>query len=294
MVSVRDAAPPFAAASLWGGMYVASKWGFEAIPPVTLAFLRVLVGAAVLYGIVRARTPHRSFTGREWRAFVVLGFWVAVTLVTQFVGTDLTNASQGALLTVLTPVFVLVLGITVLGESLDGRRLVGMALAGVGTVVVLSGRYEFANVLDAPVLGVIALFVASLAWAAFTVYGTPLVRTYSPLETATYATLAAVPMLAVLAAFELVVLEPGTVIPLDAGVMAAILYLGVLSTAAAWYLWYRGVQRAPAGTVAVFFFAQPVVGSALGAVFLGEHLGPAFVTGGVVMGVGVYLVSTTD
>lgn len=294
MVALRDAAPPFAAASLWGGMYVVSKWGFASVPPLTLAFLRVALGAVVLYGIVQLRAPDRSFSRDEWRSFVILGVWVAVTLATQFLGTDLTTASQGSLLTVLTPVFTLLLGIAVLGESLNRRKLLGMALAAVGTLVVLLGRYDFSSVLDAQLLGVLSLFLASLGWAAYTVYGTPLVRRYSPLETATYSTIVAVPMLAVPAAIELVVLQPDTTIPVTPGVVGAVLYLGVLSTAAAWYLWYRGVEHAPAGTVAVFFFAQPVVGSALGAQLLGESLGTAFVTGGAVMALGVYLVSTAE
>jgi len=294
MVALRDAAPPFAAASLWGGMYVVSKWGFASVPPLTLAFLRVLLGAAVLYAIVRVRAPDRSFSWAEWRSFGILGVWVAITLATQFLGTDLTTASQGSLLTVLTPVFTLLLGITVLGESLNRRKLLGMALAAVGTLVVLLGRYDFSSVLDAQLLGVLSLFLASLGWAAYTVYGTPLVRRYSPLETATYSTILAVPILAVPAAIELAFVEPDATIPLTPDVVGAVLYLGVLSTAAAWYLWYRGVEHAPAGTVAVFFFAQPVVGSALGALLLGESLGPAFVTGGAVMALGVYLVSTAD
>jgi drug/metabolite transporter (DMT)-like permease len=46
------------------------------------------------------------------------------------------------------------------------------------------------------------------------------------------------------------------------------------------------------GTVAVFFFAQPLVGAVLGATLLGERLGPGFLAGGVLMGVGIFLVST--
>lgn len=41
----------------------------------------------------------------------------------------------------------------------------------------------------------------------------------------------------------------------------------------------------------MFFFAQPVVGSALDALFLGEELGPLFFVGGLVTAVGLYVVS---
>ncbi|WP_227374602.1 DMT family transporter [Haladaptatus halobius] len=288
-----DSLAPLSASTLWGGMYIVSKWGFAAIPPVTLAFLRVVLGGTTLLLVVRLTAPKRSFSRSERQRFGVLGGWVALTLVTQFVGTDLTNASQGSLLTVLTPVFTLLLGVVVLDESLSGRKVGGMALAVVGTLVVLSGQYDFAAVGRGNLLGVLALFAASFGWAGYTVWGKPLVRTYSALETATYSTLASIPLVGVLVPIELAsASSPVTAASVTPPVVGAVLYLGVLSTAAAWFLWYRGLEALDAGVVAVFFFAQPVVGAALGALFLSESLGPGFVAGGVVMGVGVWVVST--
>ncbi|WP_458185020.1 DMT family transporter [Haladaptatus sp. NG-WS-4] len=289
-----DSLAPLSAATLWGGMYVVSKWGFASIPPVTLAFLRVVLGGTTLFLVVRLTRPVRSFSRAEWRRFGVLGGWVALTLVTQFVGTDLTNASQASLLTVLTPVFTFLLGIGVLGESLSGRNVGGMALAVAGTLVVLAGQYDLGAIGRGNLVGVLALFAASFGWAGYTVWGKPLVRTYSALETATYSTLASIPLVGVLVPFELAATSPVADASVTPAVVGAVLYLGVLSTAAAWFLWYRGLETLDAGVVAVFFFAQPVVGVVLGALFLSESLGPTFLVGGVVMGVGVWLVSTAD
>jgi drug/metabolite transporter (DMT)-like permease len=276
-------------------MYVVSKWGFSAIPPVTLGFLRVLLGAAVLVAVVRRRYPARDFSRADRRKLLALGGWITATVVTQFLGTDLTNASQGALLTVLTPAFTLLLGVSVLSEPLTRRKGGGMALAAVGTLVVLAGQYDLARMAAGNAAGVAALLTASFAWAAYTVYGKSLVRKYSALETATYSTLAAVPMLGVLALAELAVTGHGlTDVPLALPVVGAVLYLGIASTAGAWYLWYKGLEYVDAGTVAVFFFAQPAVGAALAAVLLGESLGPAFFVGGGVMAAGVYVVSTAS
>ena len=284
---------PLVAAALWGGMYVVSKWGFGAIPPLTLAFLRVLLAAAVLAPLVAATTPSRSFSRRDYRGFALLGLWVALTLATQFVGTDLTNASQGSLLTVLTPVFTLALGVALHGEALTARKVGGMAFAGIGTTLVLAGQYDLSTLFGGGAIGPGLLLVASLGWAAYTVHGKRLVRTYSPLETATYSTLVAVPLLAILVPVEFLArgLAPGDV-PVTLGVVGAVVYLGVLSTAAAWVLWYAGLETLDAGTVAVYFFAQPVVGAALGAALLDEPLGPLFVAGGATMAAGVYLVDS--
>nr|WP_244878163.1 EamA family transporter [Halanaeroarchaeum sulfurireducens] len=295
MARFAEVVGPITAAALWGGMYVVSKWGFGSIPPATLAFLRVALGAVTLLAVVRLWSPSRSLSRQEHRRFGTLGVWVAVTLLTQFVGTDLTNASQGSLLTVLTPVFTIPLGVAVLDEGLSRRKVGGMAVATVGTIVVLSGQYDLSQVSGASTLGVAALLVASFGWAAYTVWGTPLVRRYSALETATYSTVWAVPILGCAAGVELWLLGVSPLsLPTTLPVLGAVAYLGVFSTAIAWYLWYRGVESLEAGVVAVFFFAQPAVGSLLGFVFLDETLGPAFVGGGVVMAAGIYLVSSAD
>ncbi len=286
---------PLLAAALWGGMYVVSKWGFDAIPPVTLAFLRVVLGAAVLFAVVRYRYPRRTFSREDWQGFTYLGIWVAVTMSTQFVGTDLTTASEGALITVLTPVFTVVLGVLVLGELLTRRKSFGMGLALAGTLFVLAGQYDLATIGAGSVAGIGLLVVASVGWAIYTVWGKPLVRRYSALETATYSTVIAVPMLAVLVPIELYALDLSmSSISITGPIVAAVLYLGVLSTAVAWYCWYKGLEFVGAGTVAVYFFAQPLVGAALGAAFLDEPIGAGFAAGGVLMAVGIYLVSTAE
>ncbi|WP_224269381.1 DMT family transporter [Haloprofundus salinisoli] len=282
---------PLSAAALWGGMYVVSKWTFAAIPPITLGFLRVALGALVLLAVTKSRGVHvqRGDYGR----FVVLGGWVALTIVTQFVGTELTNASQGSLLTVLTPVFTVVLGVAVLDERLTAKKIGGMALAVAGTLLVVAGQYRLAGLAAGNLAGLAALVAASVAWAGYTVWGVPVVRRYSALTAATYATIAATPMLAVLSLAELATAGvPAAVSVPSLPTLAAVVYLGVAATAAAWYLWYKGLEYVGAGTVAVFFFAQPVVGAALGAALLGEPVGPTFLVGGLVMAAGVVAVST--
>jgi drug/metabolite transporter (DMT)-like permease len=282
---------PLAAAALWGGMYVVSKWGFALIPPVTLGFLRVTLGAVALWVVVAGRggaTPSRG----EWATFAALGGWVTLTVATQFVGTELTNASQGSLLTVLTPVFTVALGALVLGERVTATKAAGMTVAGVGTAVVLAGQYRLASIAAGNLLGVGLLLVASAAWAGYTVWGLRAVRRHGALRAATYSSLASVPMLGALAVGELWYLGRSPAdLPLTAESAGAALYLGLASTAAAWFLWYKGLEYVSAGTVAAFFFAQPVVGAALGAALLGEALGPGFLVGGALMAVGIWTVS---
>lgn len=284
---------PFITATIWGGMYVVSKWGFAVIPPVTLAFLRVAIGGVALAVMVRVVYPPRSFTRSEWRRFIWLAIWVTLTLVTQFIGTDLTTASQGSLLTILTPIITVGLGVTLLDEQLTARKVLGIILAVIGTILVLFGQYDLWAMTAVNAIGIGTLLVAGASWAVYTVLGAPLVRRYSALETAAYSTMIAVPMLGVLVPIEL--WSTGialSTIPVTPAIVGAVAYLGLLSTAAAWYLWYKGLEATEAGTVAIAFFFQPVVAALLGVLFLGETVGPYFLLGGLTMAIGIYAVNT--
>ncbi|OIB57028.1 DMT family transporter [Natrialba sp. SSL1] len=284
---------PLAAAALWGGLYGVSKWGFDAVPPLTLAFLRVAVGAIALLTVVNYVYPRRRFSRRDLLSFAVLGAVVAASLATQFVGTALTTASQGSLITVLTPIFTILLGVSLLGEDLSPRLVAGITIATAGTVIVLSGQYHLAELAGVATTGILMLLLASATWALYTVLGKPLIERYSALETATYSCVAAVPMLAVLVPVELARTDASlSSIPVTPELVVAVLYLGLLGTAAAWYLWYKGLEYVDASVISAFFFVQPVVGAIFGAAVLGESLGSRFVLGGAVMAVGVYLVST--
>ncbi|MBV9229540.1 MAG: DMT family transporter, partial [Chloroflexi bacterium] len=219
----------------------------------------------------------------------VLGACITASLATQFVGTDLATAHDGALLTTTTPMFIIPIAWFLLRERPHWRVVVGtlIALAGVVLVVGIAGSADGVGNGQA-LLGDGLLIVSALAWALFTVIGTPLVRTLSALVVSTYATLWSIVFFVPLALWELGS-HPLHALSLQA--LGSILYLGIGSTALAWFLWYKGVEHLPASVSAVFFFAQPLVGGLLSAVFLHEALGLNFWLGGFVLAVGILLVS---
>jgi drug/metabolite transporter (DMT)-like permease len=257
-------------------MYVVSRLTFASIPPITLGLLRLLIGVAVL-GLFLRRVPilrDRRLAG--------LGALLAATLMLQFWGTDLAGAAAGSLLTLLTPVFVAVLAPLFLAERTGRRQWAGIAIALLGAVIVSGGGT------GSSLLGDVLLVGASLTWAAYTVLGAPLVRKLGALEITTGASLWALPMMI-----------PGTAIELAGGAHLALtssgvlgaLYLGVFATALAWWAWYRGVERLPAVTAAVFFLAQPVVGIALSIPIFHFPLTAGFGLGSLLVVIGMLLAS---
>ncbi|HLW03694.1 MAG TPA: EamA family transporter [Ktedonobacterales bacterium] len=288
---------PLLAACLWGGMYVVSRASFNAIPPITLGLLRVIIGGLTLWLALRLTTRRTSAQAAEastrgdWWRFLLLGGTLAATIITQFWGTALASAHDGALLTTMTPVFVAPLAWALLGERPGWRVLGGTGLALAGVVIVVAANVSAGSSASAgsSLLGDALLLISALCWALFTVLGAPIVRRRSALVASTYATLWSILLLAPFVPFELARRPFGVITP---ALALAVLYLGWGATSLAWFLWYKGVERLDAAVAAVFFFAQPLVGGLLSAVFLHETLSPGFWLGGAVLAGGIVLAST--
>ena len=77
------------------------------------------------------------------------------------------------------------------------------------------------------------------------------------------------------------------------GVVGGVLFIGIISTALAMVLWNTAFAYIDAGLASLTFFAQPVVGTLLGWLFLGEQIAPLFLLGGTLIGVGLVISAVT-
>src|SRR5215213_3345520 len=96
------------AASIWGGMYVVSKVVLEIIPPFTLVSIRLLLGGVTLAIVLLIRGFPIISRKQLWQVLGVGFVGYGVSLSLQFLGTKLSTAANGSLVTSATPAFVLV------------------------------------------------------------------------------------------------------------------------------------------------------------------------------------------
>jgi drug/metabolite transporter (DMT)-like permease len=275
------------AASIWGGMYVVSKVVLEVIPPFALLASRLVLGIAAL-GLVIAFRPKTQITSRQfWQIFLVGFIGYGISLGFQFVGTKLSTASNGSLVTSATPAFVLLFAPFLLAEKTTTRRLVALVISTLGVVAVIDPRTAELS----PTLfgGNLSLLAAALTWALYSVLVRKVSRTGDLLTASAIMLAGGIPSSLLFGAWEIHSQGMGEITP---GLIGGILFLGIISTAIAMFLWNYAFAELPAAVASLTFFAQPVVGTILGALFLGEVITPLFLFGGLLIGIGLVIAST--
>lgn len=272
------------AASIWGGMYVVSDAVLEVVPPFTLLAARLLLGAVALGVIVVRRGEFFIPRAQVWPVLGAGFVGYGCSLGLQFVGTRLSTAANGALITSTTPAFVLLFAAWLLGERITPRRLTALALATAGVLIVINPRS--ASLAPDLFWGNVLLAGAGLTWALYSVLVRRVTRAAAVVPVTFLALLGGLPSTLVASAWE----WPGvSTDALTFGVLAGVVYLGVVSTALAPALWTRAFVELEAGVASLTFFAQPVVGAVLSAWLLGERLGAPLFFGGIMIGIGVWL-----
>lgn len=277
------------AASMWGGMYVISKYVLDFVPPLTLVWLRYIIAFVVLFAILkwleRKNGNRAPIQKRDWFLLVWIGFiGYFASIALQFIGTKLSDAHTGSLITSATPAFIVFFARFLLKEQLTLRKICSVTLATIGVVTVIGWNINVGTYF----WGSIILVGAAVTWALLSVYVKIASERFSSLTITTYAVLFA---LIFTTPFMLWELQSKDITYESSYVILGVLYLGIVSTAAAFFLWNKGLELMDAGIGSLFFFFQPLVGSFLGWLLLHEKLTFHFFIGGALILAGVLIVT---
>lgn len=273
------------ASSIWGGMYVVVKIVVAVIPPLELVWIRYLIAlvALVIIGLV---------TRQNWRikrrhfgiiiAIAIIGY--VISIVTQETGTMLSTAQMGAIITSTTPAFMVLFASLILKERLTLKKAISVSLATIGVITIVG----IDDINMSSMLGGISLIIAALTWALMSVLIKRIPSDYSQIVITTYATLIAFIVLTPFVIPKLPQIDSNDLT--NPTIWGGLIYLGVISTSIAFLLWNRGLQMLSASSGGVFFFFQPIVGTLLGWLILGETISITFWIGSILILLGVLLV----
>lgn len=258
--------------------------------PTFVLLLRASIASTALwlFASYKEKTFY-LFRGIDKKDIKMLLFLGAINiLVNQYLfleGLRYTTPANSALLYALTPAVVFVLVLLIHRERTSMKKTFGVLVALVGVCILI---FERGISLDtAHTKGNLMIFAAMVAWSLFTLLGKPLVGKYGALRiTALHMTTGAIMYLPIGLYFS----STADLSALTPDLWGEIVYLGLISSAVNYALWYYALGKLETSKVAIFQNLQPILTTLL-ALMLGKaELTPELVGGGVMALAGVLLV----
>ncbi|MER8614839.1 EamA family transporter [Mesorhizobium sp. M0435] len=269
-------------AVLWGASYSFIKIGVATIPPVTLIAARTLIAGGILLALIRWRGLTLPGDATSWRRFAFQACLNSVVPFTLIAWAERSlDAGLATILNATSPIFTFLLtALITRHEPSTMRKLFGVA-AGIAGICLVVGAPALGG-LGQQLLPQLAVIAATICYAGAAVFGRGF-RGLDPMVPAAGSMLCGAAMLIPLGlAFD----QPWTLAPSTASILA-LLGLSVFSTALAFCIYFRLLHTlGSVGTTSQAYLRVPI-GVAIGAVFLGESLGPSAWWGMALVVVGV-------
>jgi len=275
---------------VWGASFIATKIALRDIQPITVVWARFTIGVIILGIVVLARNQFILPQRAEIPYFGVLGFLgIAFHQWLQSTGLMTSKASTSAWIVATTPLFIAMLGWLFLKEILKWAQVIGIGLATIGVLLVISeGDISSLSVGEFGNFGDILIFISALNWAVFSVISRRGLKQHS----------AALMMFYVMAAGWFMISIPFFIGPsvydlqaLSLYSLLGVLFLGIFCSGIAYVFWYDALKSIPASQVGVFLYLEPFIAVIVAAFLLGESIILASLIGGILILIGVWMVN---
>lgn len=163
-----------------------------------------------------------------------------------------------------------------------GLAVAGAFIAITGSTLSFSGNKEF-------FLGSLILLSTPVLWATYSLVGKKIMEKYNPFLVVAYANvlggLCLIP-------FSLVENSLHQIFTMSLYGWLTILFLSLTCSLLGYYIWFHVLKRVEAAVTSSFLFAEPLVTVLFAVTFVGEELSLSILAGGLLIFIGVYLVTT--
>lgn len=292
-MEVKDKASPadivlwIILAALWSSSYTAIKVGVQTLDPVVLVAGRLLIGALVLYAVLKMSRMSLSWRLDDWKHYAVSGLMgSAIPFLLISYGEQTVDSALASILMGIAPVTTVFMASLVFADEYLTRRIVLGLVCGVAGIVLLVGPGALTE-LGGDLPAQLSILAAALCYGVTTIYVRRFVKR-PPLEMAAGSTIvAAGAMLAMMVYWG----QGLSAIRPTAASLGAVTYLGLFSTALATLIYFQLVPRLGATRMSQVNFAVPVGGALIGATVLSETIMPHQLAALGVILVAIFLVT---
>tara|TARA_B100000700_G_scaffold298389_1_gene364230 strand:- start:3200 stop:4117 length:918 start_codon:yes stop_codon:yes gene_type:complete len=274
----------------YGGLWPITRKAIETIPPFWFASLRMWTGVIILLGILHFTRRLRLPSRHDLPLVLSIGFLMLAFYTTlMHIALLYVEAGRAALLGYTTPLWVMPAAYLLLGEKPPKRKMIGMATAMIGLVMLFNpGGFDWTN--GDVVTGNALLLICALLWSVTIIH----IRVYrpilTPIQLAPYQLMISASFIGVLA----LIFEPWPDFDWTGTEWAMVTYGGTFGTALAMMSVTTCVRYLPTVVSTVGLLGAPVFALLLSVLFLDEELTFELASGLVLIIGGIALVSAPD
>ncbi len=274
---------------IWGLSYISTKVLLDYLAPMDIAFFRFVLASLAMLLIALFKKPQKLARQDTFRLIAGGAIGIPVYFIMENNGLKLTTAGMASMIIAIIPVLNVLTGVLFFKEKNTWRNWAGVALSFLGVYLIVSyGIGSSCGVAGGTLGGNLLILMAAVSWTVFTRVNAPLLKKYNSFTVNFYQILAGTLFLGFLTLPGGVNLE--VFVPV---VIANLLYLGILSSALAYFLYLFALKSLGTTTVTTFINLIPVFGVLGGVFILGEVVFPGQILGGLVVILGVIMVTVS-
>ena len=250
------------AGCFWGSMGIfVRKLGTYGFSSIQIVSIRVTL-AAIIFALVLLIKDRKGFKIILWDGFGSILFFT----VCYFTAITMMSLSTAAILLYTSPVWIMLMSVLFFHEKLNGRKLIALALAFAGCVLVsgISGE-------GMTLTGLLVGLGSGIGYGLYSILGTIALRRYSPYTVTTYTFIFA-------AVGSWIICRPADMLDkflsaADIGYLLIFCCLTALITAVIPFLSYTlGLSSVEASRAGIIATVEPMVATMIGIVVFSEPL----------------------
>lgn len=282
---------------IWGINFVVAKVTLQEFPPMSLALLRFALASLFLAPFFFAQTKKTMPAGRQVKidkkdlpSLIAIGvFIITLNIAFFFEGIKRTSTIDASVLTLIIPILSVLIGWLYFKEKIYLINLAGIAVAFLGALIIIGLPQLFTGTLSPQtLLGNVFIVLAGVSWVIGAVISKRMLKKYPSLIITAVAFMVGTVAMLIPAGIEYVN-NPSWPFQITILGLLGLIYMTLLSSISAYFLFEWGLSKTNIIAADLFQYIEPFVAAFLAVTILGEQISTSFLTGALLIAVGVFL-----
>ena len=275
-----------AATIFWSGNFIVARELNDSVAPVSLAFGRWLVAVLVLSPFAIKSLLTEWACVKENLAYLSITAFTGVTLFNTllYMGGQTTSALNLALISITSPIFIVIFARILYGELLTFYKAAGIFLVAAGVIALIT-RGQPSSLLNLTFsIGDVWMLIGAIIFAIYSILlikKPPQLGVWAfQLSTFILGLIFLLPFLA----WEYAVVGPSV---FDANAIYSVLYLGVFASLFSFVLWNQSILMIGVSKAGMVYYTLPIFSGLMAWYFLDEDIGLLHLASGVLIVSGI-------